>query len=433
VSPTSITAVLAAGASGNASVTTPGGTGIKAGFTFIPAPTIASFTPTTAAAGTTVTITGANFENASAVSFGGTAAASFNVVSPTSITAVLATGASGNVSVTTPGGVNTKAGFTFVPSPTITASGSTTFASGSNVVLTASTGTGYTYQWAKDGVDITGATNSTYTATTSGTYTTSIVLNGTNTPSNTIPVNVIYVLPVNNFNLVINSVTCKGSNNGMVSITATQALNYTATITGNNTTNSYTFTSSKTIADLAPGTYDVCITVQGQPDYQQCYAVVITEPKDLALFTSVDKNTNAVTLQLDGGSGSIYNIVLNGKTYTTANSNITLPLNNGTNKLIVTTDKPCQGVIEKTINVSDKIFPYPDPFEDILNISLGNNISTKALVNIHSAISGKLVFSKQYTKPSVTLPLELSELRTGVYILTLSLDNSQSVFKILKK
>lgn len=81
-------------------------------------PTITSFTPTSAAAGATVTITGTNFTGATAVSFGSTAAASFSVVSASSITAVLAAGATGSVSVTTPSGTATKAGFTFVgPAP----------------------------------------------------------------------------------------------------------------------------------------------------------------------------------------------------------------------------------------------------------------------------------------------------------------------------
>jgi len=55
--------------------------------------------------------------------------------------------------------------------PTITANGALTFATGGNVLLTANTGTGITYQWKKNGVAISGATNSTYTATTAGTYT----------------------------------------------------------------------------------------------------------------------------------------------------------------------------------------------------------------------------------------------------------------------
>lgn len=77
-----------------------------------PAPTITSFTPTSSAAGATVTITGTNLTGATAVKFGGTAAASYTVVNATTITAVVGSGASGSVSVTTPGGTATKAGFT---------------------------------------------------------------------------------------------------------------------------------------------------------------------------------------------------------------------------------------------------------------------------------------------------------------------------------
>ncbi len=57
-----------------------------------------------------------------------------------------------------------------LPTNTITAGGATTFCSGSSVVLNASTGTGYTYQWRDGGVAVTGATNASYTASTAGTY-----------------------------------------------------------------------------------------------------------------------------------------------------------------------------------------------------------------------------------------------------------------------
>lgn len=57
-----------------------------------------------------------------------------------------------------------------LPTATVTALSSTTFCDGSNVVLQASTGTGYTYQWQKGTTDITSATASTFGATTSGSY-----------------------------------------------------------------------------------------------------------------------------------------------------------------------------------------------------------------------------------------------------------------------
>jgi hypothetical protein len=143
-SATSITAIIGTGASGNVSVTTPEGTATLAGFTFIPAPTITSFTPTSAASGAIVTITGTNFMGTTAVSFGGTAATSFNVNSSTSITATVGAGASGNVSVTTPGGTVTLAGFTYLTPPTIASFSPDKAKSGETVIIVGTNFTGVT-------------------------------------------------------------------------------------------------------------------------------------------------------------------------------------------------------------------------------------------------------------------------------------------------
>jgi len=136
VSPTSITAIVDAGASGDVTVTTTGGSGVLGGFTFIPAPIISSITPAAAVAGQTVTITGSHFSNATNLSFGGTAAASFTIVSPTTITAVVGSGASGDVSVTTPGGTGTlSSSFTFIAAPVINSIEPASAATGQSVII----------------------------------------------------------------------------------------------------------------------------------------------------------------------------------------------------------------------------------------------------------------------------------------------------------
>jgi hypothetical protein len=84
-----------------------------------PIPSITSFTPATAGAGTTVTITGVNLTATTVVTFGGTAATSFSVVNSTTITAVVGAGASGNVSVTTGNGTTILSGFTYTVAPPI--------------------------------------------------------------------------------------------------------------------------------------------------------------------------------------------------------------------------------------------------------------------------------------------------------------------------
>ncbi|HNR20951.1 MAG TPA: M12 family metallo-peptidase [Bacteroidia bacterium] len=74
------------------------------------------------------------------------------------------------------------------PNATITAGGPTTFCAGQNVVFTANTFAGVAYQWKKNGIDIAGATNQSYTATTAGSYRVKQTANGCTKSSSAISV-----------------------------------------------------------------------------------------------------------------------------------------------------------------------------------------------------------------------------------------------------
>ena len=83
-------------------------------------PTISSFSPTIGKSGDTIIIAGNDLSGASQVSFGNIPAQSFVVNSANQITAILGGGATGSVSVMTPGGTATLAGFTYsATAPTI--------------------------------------------------------------------------------------------------------------------------------------------------------------------------------------------------------------------------------------------------------------------------------------------------------------------------
>lgn len=137
LSSTTVVAKVGDGNTGNVTVSTASGTAAKTGFTYlIGAPTITSFTPTTAGLSSTVTINGGNLSGTSVVKFGNITATSFTVVSNSQVTAVVGGGASGNVSLTTAGGTVSSTGFIFVPTPTITAFAPSSGGAGAIITLT---------------------------------------------------------------------------------------------------------------------------------------------------------------------------------------------------------------------------------------------------------------------------------------------------------
>lgn len=83
----------------------------------LPVPLVSAFTPTAAANGTSVTITGSQFVGITSVSFGGVSAESFVVNSESSITAIPGNGATGNVRVANARDSSSLPGFTYIKSP----------------------------------------------------------------------------------------------------------------------------------------------------------------------------------------------------------------------------------------------------------------------------------------------------------------------------
>lgn len=233
----------------------------------------------------------------------------------------------------------------------------------------------------------------------------------------------------NNLKVAATSETCKTSNNGEINITATQPLTYTAVISSNSTTNSYSFTTAKKIENLSAGTYNVCVTAAELEGFEQCYNIEVTEPKDLSAYARVNKDQKTIIVDLSGAQR--YWIELNGKTYTTTESQITLPAVSANNSLKVTTDKPCQGVIERNINLSGDVLVYPNPFTDKVHIDLGNAATSKVQVEV-SDLLGKNVYNATLVNNS-NIEIDLSSLTPGVYMMKVTAGNSVSTHKIIKK
>lgn len=285
-------------------------------------------------------------------------------------------------------------------------------------------------QWLLNGQPITNASAATYSPTSPGNYSVKISAGSCNFFSNSILYGVDFPLAATNFRVSTTSKSCKTQNDGKISVTAALALNYTATLTLNTTNTTYKFVNTLDISNLNAGNYKLCISVDGNSDYKACFDLVITEPKDLSVSSETDLVTNTVSLALNGGD--TYEVTLNGNTFKTASNLLSLPLKNGPNKLRVSTDKECQGIIEKTIYVADEVMIFPNPFDNLLNVTLGSNESGNRLVSIVDS-SGQQVYKQTHEAFNGNMQLNLSYLKNGLYFIKIVNGNTEVISKILKR
>ncbi|MBW8201595.1 FG-GAP-like repeat-containing protein [Flagellimonas abyssi] len=241
-----------------------------------------------------------------------------------------------------------------------------------------------------------------------------------------------FSLPSTNFTVQTTGETCATSNNGSILITAVENLDYQVTLKYGESTDNKFFRTFASFQDLEAGTYEVCIEVVGEPDFERCFSVQITEPEPLNVDSNIDPSGKSITLKMSGGSN--YTITLNGQEYTTAESEITLPLPQKENRVMVSTDKDCQGVYENLIMVdTSNIYVYPNPVDNgsvsiMVPGAVGENVRLSLYAN-----DGKMVLQKYTTNTGNPIELNVNGLTSGIYSLRLEVGNEVDARRIIIK
>ena len=242
----------------------------------------------------------------------------------------------------------------------------------------------------------------------------------------------IFILPSNNYAVMATATSCVGQQNGAISVSATNT-NYTYTVTINgqtgfelNSANSF----KNQAQNLAPGNYEVCISIQGKTNYLQCYTLKVTEPTPLSATNKISTNGKQVTYNLSDASS--YLVTLNGITQTYTTNEITLDLVSGQNTISIATNLECQGKIAAIIFVSEKVVLYPNPTHDYAHIYVAG-FDNEVAVTITS-LSGQMVSAVSKSIPEERiLDLNLSSYPTGLYLVHLKGKTINETIRVIKQ
>ncbi|WP_299317314.1 T9SS type A sorting domain-containing protein [uncultured Maribacter sp.] len=241
-----------------------------------------------------------------------------------------------------------------------------------------------------------------------------------------------FSLPNTNFSIQVVGETCASSNNGSILVTAMENLDYTATLNYVSTTIDKDFRTFVAFQDLEAGAYNICITVSGESNFEQCFNINISQPEPLDIDAKVDNTGKSITLKMKGGEN--YTISINDVIYQTTSEEIILPLSDTQNNVQIKTDKDCQGIYDEMflIDVSE-ILIFPNPV-------VGNEVSVQIPhsfdENIHLTLyanDGRMVAKMIEKNNGDPIKINVSGLTSGIYNLNIEIGNNSESRRIIIK
>ena len=245
---------------------------------------------------------------------------------------------------------------------------------------------------------------------------------------------VVFELPMNNNKVEVINTSCIGTTDGSIEISVEDnTYDYNVTITDPSDKVSFYLingTDKKgSFKNLSKGTYDVCFKVSGQTNYEQCFSVFVGNPSPLSAFVDVNNDDKITSIELSGSNS--YNIKINGESHNITNDKFVTKLKTGLNIIKISTDLPCQGIIEKEIFISEDILYYPNPTNGEVDMYIGGEDEV-VIMSVYN-IKGELIYTKnKKILQSRKSDLNLSSVPSGTYIINLESPTVRKIFKIIK-
>ena len=242
----------------------------------------------------------------------------------------------------------------------------------------------------------------------------------------------VFELPLNNFKVEVGSATCIGNSDGVINLSVEDAsYDYSVTVTGQSDLSITGTSTTASVTGLAKGTYEVCFKVVGQDGYEQCFEVVVGEPKPLSAFIDVDSNSGRMSVTM--GGSSMYYVNINGVNTRVDGDTFETELSTGLSIITISTDLECQGVVKQEVFISEKIHYYPNPTLRNVNVHVGGEDAT-VRVSVFSE-KGDLIYTRDQSieQGSRKIHIDLTNQITGTYIVTLESKTVRQSFKIIRE
>ena len=327
------------------------------------------------------------------------------------------------------GGCGTKAttaSVTFKPTPvaTVTPTGPIAICTGGTVVLTTSTGAGYTYQWSNSSSAIAGETNNSYVASNNGDYTVDIT-DPTSGCVATSSSTVVTVLPLSP------SLIPAGTGGVCVGSDLTLSVNLTGSTGGigyqwENGGVALPGATNSTYTTATGGVFTCLLSATGCSVLTTATTVsVLPLPTPTITYTGGQLKTSSLYTN--------FQWYLNLVSIAGANSYSLTPPNNGSYRVKVTDINGCSNyssqyllyilAVDQPTKADVKI--YPNPTSKMLHIESGVNLRS-----VITDLAGKTILDNTNAKD-----IDVSELANGIYMIVLYNEAGErvSIDKLVKE
>ena len=243
----------------------------------------------------------------------------------------------------------------------------------------------------------------------------------------------IFSLPVENYSIQTNGVSCSGKSNGQITISVQNTDHiYNLSIPESDTT--YVLDTSNehqlVIDELEIDTYTLNFTVEGQEGYLQTFEIGITEPPVLSAKSSV--NQKSKTMQINVKGSDLYYTEVNGEKRSYKLDNFTLQLRPGMNTVKISTPQDCQGIHVEQVFISEQVKHYPNPVQGELNLVIPGE-DRETTVAIYNRSGSLIKRYKEQIPFSRIVKINTTDYGTDIYVVKVNGQTVEQTFKMIKR